>query len=546
MSQFQNLTRKLTAAGHAKSHDGKFEYLLVVDDSGKDSSLSCQRWFGNDLIDEKIVARSVRPGSTAAYLTTLTDTFALCITPASSLRAYTFHERDREWRIADKKDKNAPPAYTVQENGKLAAVVDAGGRLHLVFQDSSDQIRYLDHSWNSNVLPVQSASGTPLAILAVADTVHVFYVSAENQCLHTVILQDNVWEDTVVLEQAFETQVQGFVAEEMQSGIELLVMMDDKSLLRINTPKSVATSNTPTRKSRRVHGCVNHAFNGTLADANLQFYLKRDGPSCLDKPGGDQGFTSLSAACVTGRLATVQLILQNGANPNALSSQKRTPLFLATSTKETRDRCAIVRTLLEAGASVDDAYVETGHATPLMNAVAVSCDRDVVVELLKHGADPNKGDNTWRTPAEVGREMGMADLFPDDNVESTVTSFGQSPVSPVGVNIPSTVETSVKMLSPDLRSPALKRSTRRISNQANHPPALESPAIEESGEQEKAPGEEEKPSAFEAKVIDFLAALLMLFVSYTGSAKVKELMDQAALKLANNGKADDEDGNRHS
>jgi hypothetical protein len=350
---------------------------------------------------------------------------------------------------------------------------------------------------------------------------------------------------TFVLEQGFKTQVQSFVAEETQSGIELLVMTEDKSLLRISTPKSTGNPETPTRKGKKVHGCVNHAWNGTLADVNLQFYLKRDGASCLDRPGGDHGFTPLAAACITGRLATVQLILQNGANPNALSSQKRSPLFFATSTKESRDRCAIVRALLKAGANVDDSYAETGHATPLMNAVAISRDRDVVMELLKHEASPNESDNTGRTPAQMGRDMGMADLFPDDDVESTVTSFGQSPVSPEGANIPSSVGTSVRMLSPDPKLPGLKRSTRRISNQTSHPPASQSPAVEESDEQEKAPGEAEKPSAFEAKVIDFLAALLMLFVSYTGSSKVKELMDQAALKLATNGKGDDENGTGH-
>jgi hypothetical protein len=60
-------------------------------------------------------------------------------------------------------------------------------------------------------------------------------------------------------------------------------------------------------------------------------------------------------------------------------------LFYATSTRsrQERDRLAIIRTLLEAGTNVDECYAEIGFNTPLMNAITLIFDIDIVKELLR-------------------------------------------------------------------------------------------------------------------------------------------------------------------
>ena len=155
---------------------------------------------------------------------------------------------------------------------------------------------------------------------------------------------------------------------------------------------------------RSVDGCTNDVWNGTLTENCLENYLADD-PSCIDTPGGDQSVTPLAAACMTGRLEIVQLLLHHRANPNALSPRKRTPLFYATSTRQERDRLAIIRTLLEAGANVDECYAESGFNTPLMNAITLISDEDVVKVLLKHGASPIAKDVTGQTVEMLAKGM---------------------------------------------------------------------------------------------------------------------------------------------
>jgi ankyrin repeat protein len=108
---------------------------------------------------------------------------------------------------------------------------------------------------------------------------------------------------------------------------------------------------------------------------------------------------------MTGRLDIVQLLLHHRANPNALSPRKRTPLFYATSTRQERDRLAIIRILLEAGANVDECYADSGFNTPLMNAITLISDEDVVKELLKHGASPIAKDVTGQTAEMLANGM---------------------------------------------------------------------------------------------------------------------------------------------
>ncbi|KAF8340102.1 ankyrin repeat-containing domain protein, partial [Amanita rubescens] len=101
---------------------------------------------------------------------------------------------------------------------------------------------------------------------------------------------------------------------------------------------------------------------------------------------GDNSVTPLAAASWRGHLDIVKLLLHEGANPNAISPQNRTPLFYLTKRSPARNRLGIVRALLDAGANVNECYPENNLNTPLMNAITVVADKEVVHELLKRGA----------------------------------------------------------------------------------------------------------------------------------------------------------------
>ena len=137
----------------------------------------------------------------------------------------------------------------------------------------------------------------------------------------------------------------------------------------------------------------------------------------------------------------VSFLLNKGAPPNAKDSEGRTALQLAVSTRDRKDRTALVRALLEGGA---DPKVSAYYAlhTPLHLAAAFGAtemvalliqhgasldviDKDgstplhiaakygrtnVVEILIRAGADPNKRDKENKTPAMWAKERGHRDL----------------------------------------------------------------------------------------------------------------------------------------
>ncbi len=102
----------------------------------------------------------------------------------------------------------------------------------------------------------------------------------------------------------------------------------------------------------------------------------------------------------------VRLLVQHGADVNAADfDQKWTPLhFAARDHKE-----EIVRVLLEAGANVD--AIDSFGNTPLWRAVmTASSNLAVIKELIKHGADPYKKNNHGIAPIDIARQSGRDDI----------------------------------------------------------------------------------------------------------------------------------------
>ena len=405
IAQLQNLTRCLLAAGYSKSQDGKEQYLLYVDE--QTSFLQFQHWSSDSITKEELVgASAVRPNSTAAPVITPIGKLIIFITPSSTLGSYTYDNEEREWV---QNDDDPLSTYVVHRDGKVAASVDAIGRVHVVFQDPSHRLTYIDNQRSGTVLPVKPLIGSPFSISFAANILRVYYISAKDEFIHDLSRANGTWNDTVVTKHRFHKKIQSFVVVESGRGDnELYVMSEDSSLLKIVAQGSPTKLGTVQKgkfiSERSVDGCTNDAWNGILTENCLENYLADD-PSCIDTPGGDQAVTPLAAACMTGHLDIVQLLLHYRANPNALSPRKRTPLFYATSTREERDRLAIIHTLLEAGANVDECYAESGFNTPLMNTITLNPDKDVVNLLLKHGASPIAKDVTGQSVEMLAKGM---------------------------------------------------------------------------------------------------------------------------------------------
>ncbi|KAF8517818.1 hypothetical protein JB92DRAFT_2904697 [Gautieria morchelliformis] len=147
------------------------------------------------------------------------------------------------------------------------------------------------------------------------------------------------------------------------------------------------------------------AWKGNLDADSLKKYVAshRD---ILNKPGGRESLTPLAAACWRGHLDLVRLLLDNRADPNAVSSHNRTPLFYTTS-RCPRERPAIVRALLDAGAKVDTSFPEDDDYTPLMCALVEFRDKEVVHELVDRGASCTVKNRNGETAEMLAKQLGM-------------------------------------------------------------------------------------------------------------------------------------------
>jgi uncharacterized protein len=116
----------------------------------------------------------------------------------------------------------------------------------------------------------------------------------------------------------------------------------------------------------------------------------------------EDGFTPLHLACFAGGAEATRVLVDRGADREALSQASFAKVRPLGTAAFARDRES-ARVLLEAGA--DPNGRGEGGFTPLHSA-AQNGDLDFVRLLLEHGADAGAAASGGRTPAALAREAG--------------------------------------------------------------------------------------------------------------------------------------------
>ncbi len=140
----------------------------------------------------------------------------------------------------------------------------------------------------------------------------------------------------------------------------------------------------------------------TFGDLDRLAVLLAACPDLMDRRSGD-GFTALHLAAFFGQDEAVRLFLARGADPDARGTgwMRGTSLNAAASSLQ----AICVEVLLEAGA--DPNAVQRGGWTPLHSAVHNGDPRSVEL-LLAHGADATAVDDEGRSVAEMAEESHEA------------------------------------------------------------------------------------------------------------------------------------------
>ncbi len=111
--------------------------------------------------------------------------------------------------------------------------------------------------------------------------------------------------------------------------------------------------------------------------------------------GDSKGRTALHDACWFGRPKLAELLLENGANVDAIDVLGTTPLHSAVRTHS--ENIEIVQLLLKSGANIE-ARAQKGGEQPIHWVYRSEISKDITTLLLSHGVDINARDAGGKTP----------------------------------------------------------------------------------------------------------------------------------------------------
>jgi len=115
---------------------------------------------------------------------------------------------------------------------------------------------------------------------------------------------------------------------------------------------------------------------------------------------GRYTLTALHYAVRGGKLPLIKLLLERGADANALDGFGLTPLLQLSKTRSKADPVPVMELLAASGADVDAR--DENQGTLLMH-FARRGNTEAVQRLLAHGADRNARNRSGKSAVEVGR-----------------------------------------------------------------------------------------------------------------------------------------------
>ncbi|OTA96611.1 hypothetical protein M434DRAFT_105764 [Hypoxylon sp. CO27-5] len=155
------------------------------------------------------------------------------------------------------------------------------------------------------------------------------------------------------------------------------------------------------------------AATGALTNETLDEYLKTHN---IDEPSTEEGnstigLTPLALAARHGHAEVTRLLLEKGAQVDALSSQRRTALWIVTARGQGDNRAEIVNILLKHGADAkySDSSLQDG-STPLENELRQRKEPEVIQLLVQNGGKTE-------TATKLAEKLGQPEI--DDAMKST-------------------------------------------------------------------------------------------------------------------------------
>ncbi|MDR3285202.1 MAG: ankyrin repeat domain-containing protein [Holosporales bacterium] len=135
------------------------------------------------------------------------------------------------------------------------------------------------------------------------------------------------------------------------------------------------------------------------------FAALQDGKEIISFVGTifDDGSTPLHDAAFYAYTEVIKVLIDAGANKNAIDPNGMTPLHYATFFGDAKT----IRVLIDAGA--DKNARDTNGMTPLHH-VAAGRHTEAVRVLIDAGADKNARDQNGRTPCDIAAEYGYEDI----------------------------------------------------------------------------------------------------------------------------------------
>jgi len=150
---------------------------------------------------------------------------------------------------------------------------------------------------------------------------------------------------------------------------------------------------------------------GSITQQQLSAFLESRPSAVGDKDG--RGMTALHYAAQKGDFLTVNTLLGNGADANALNLKNESPLLCAvicaSGHGSDNNYIQIINTLLNVKALINSG--DGRKMTALHHAVAGRCSTELMKLLIDRGADVNAADEEGNTPLHFAARNGYPDVI---------------------------------------------------------------------------------------------------------------------------------------